>query len=318
VAWSDLLQGLMMIVGLVTVPLLAVIAVGGFPAVGESLAKMDPSLVSLWGKRGLSGAGVLSALSLFSIGWGYLGSPQIFVRFMAVRRSGELIPGALVAVLFNFVAGTGAIMTGLAGKALYGTLDDSERVFPLLVNDFLPAILAGVFLAVVLAAIMSTADSLLLVASSTIVRDLYQKVFRPDRSGSDLTRLCRNVTILIAIVGLLVALQKPRVLFWFILRAWGGIAASFCPVVILSLFWKRLTRPAAISSMVCGAMIALLWPLLGWDESFLGASQGLYEMVPAFLGSLIVAFVVSFWSSPPPQAVEDLDEAKRMSWEVWR
>ena len=157
----------------------------------------------------------------------------------------------------------GAVFGGMAGRVIFPGLADPETVLPELSAALFPALFTGIFLVVVLAAIMSTVDSLLILASSAIVRDLWQKVFDPDAPERRLTFMGKGVTVLIGGLGLVVALTEPRMIFYFVLFAWSGIAAAFTPVVLCSLFWKRTTRAGAIAGMVGGFVVTIS----GWSSS---------------------------------------------------
>jgi Na+/proline symporter len=208
-------------------------------------------------------------------------------------------------------------------------------VLPQLANAIMPTFAIGLLIAIVLAAIMSTADSLLVLAASAIVRDMWQKMFRPQVSDASLTKASRWVTMLISLVALGFALSETRVIFWFVLFAWAGIGSSFCPVIVLSLFWKRLTRPAAIAAMVVGFAVTIAWKtmhpswfgLTGWIGSLappdkavadLVAADLVYEMIPAFLSALLVAVVVSMLTEKPANADADLDAAAEQVVDLWR
>ncbi|MFH1725453.1 MAG: sodium/proline symporter [Elusimicrobiota bacterium] len=335
VAWSDCLQGVLMVAGLTFLPLMALAKVGGLGELFEGLRALDPALLAPMGTHGHSLKGWLSAIGLVAIGIGYLGSPQISVRFIAMRDGREFREGALIAALFTVFADIGAILTGMCGRVLLKTLADQEAVLPTLVGDMLPAFLVGVFIAVVLAAIMSTADSLLILASSAVVRDLYQKVFHPEASDKSLTGLSRVMTVILCVGALAFALTETRLVFWFVLFGWAGISAVFCPVIVLSLFWKGLTRAGALAGMATGFAVTILWNTvpIGWYEAvvpglagWLGAhgfadiktlSGLLYEILPATLAATAVTILVSRFTKPPEQASKDIEAVKGQVAEIW-
>jgi sodium/proline symporter len=169
----------------------------------------------------------------------------------------------------------------------------------------LPSFFTGIFLVVVLAAIMSTVDSLLILASSAVVRDLVQKVFRPDARERQLSLLGKAVTVVIGGAGLVLALTEVRMIFYFVLFAWSGIASAFTPVVLCSLFWKRTTRAGAIAGMVGGFVATVLWVMFlkerYWD---------LYEMIPGFAAGFACTIGVSLVTAPDPEAVAELEEVR--------
>ncbi|MFB6356163.1 MAG: sodium/solute symporter [bacterium] len=218
VVWSDLIQGILMFFGLTLVPLTALFYLGGPTGLFNALRSVDPVYLAISGSPEEWGAKtILSILGLISIGWGFLGSPQLFVRFLAVKNNQELVNGSLVAVLFTIFTDAGAVVTGMCGRVLYENLDwigmfygmvDREMVYPLMVEDLFPLWISAFFLAVVLAAIMSTADSLLVVAASAVVRDIYQKIFRPEASQKWLTVLSRLLTLTLSLLALAFALWQ--------------------------------------------------------------------------------------------------------------
>lgn len=211
VAWSDLIQGIMMFLGLTLVPVVAVYSLGGVGNLVAAVRQLDPVLLTVMGDEPTVWMQFFSILGLVAIGWGFMGSPQLFVRFIAVKNNRELVDGSLVAVLFTILTDAGAVTSGICGRVLYESRDwmgmvygvlDEEMVYPMMVDDLLPLTLSALFLAVVLAAIMSTADSLLVVASSSVVRDIYQQIFRPDASQRWLTFLSRMVTLVLSLLAL--------------------------------------------------------------------------------------------------------------------
>lgn len=340
VAWSDLVQGVLMLFGLILLPVTGIIMAGGWTATMSAVHTADPQLLSVWGKMGWGWKGALSALGLTAVGLGYLGSPQLFVRFIAVKNRTELTKGAMIAVLFTILADAGAVLTGMAGRALLnGTLaphkatllKDSEQILPIMANSLFPLLITGLLIAVVLAAIMSTADSLLVLVSSAVVRDTWQKIFRPNADPAALTKLSRVVTLALCLVALLPAFDPKSKIFWFVLFAWTGITSAFCPVLILSLFWKKLTKWGTVAGMLTGLTLTIAWKvtpltwfagLLGWaqHEKLVGTTQKAIEaatlhsvvdhMLIAFTGATLATIIVSLLTTPPAEAEADIEYAK--------
>lgn len=312
VVWSDVFQGILMVVGLVVLPVAGIVLAyqqdGGFMII-EGLREIDPNLLSWSGGAGWGLESTLGVLGLTLIGLGFLGSPQIFVRFLSLKGVSEVTPGSRVAIVWTLLADSGAVLTGIIGRYL---LTDSgtpiaetalgasgEQVLPLLVEYAMPAFVVGLFIAVVLSAIMSTVDSLLVVASSAAVRDVYQKVWHPEASDAELMGLGRRVTFVLALAALVVALSvavlsPTRTIFWFVIFGWSGIAATFCPTMILSLYWSGFTKRGALGAMITGFLsvplfkfAATMLPLVG---DYFGA---LGELPPAFLASMLVGIALS-------------------------
>lgn len=307
VAWSDLFQGLIMLIGLVALPIFAFGVMPSEVSLWQELREIDPGLVSLWGFGGAGLVGVLIIVSYLAVGLGFLGSPQVFVRFMSLRRREDLRQGRWVAVTYTVLTDGAAVMTGIFGRYLLVGSGDvesilgtgGEAVLPELTAMLFPSVVIGMYVAAVLAAIMSTIDSLLVVASSAITRDFYQQIFHPSLGNDKLTALSRTVTLALAVLALAIAmtvsLASPgRTIFWYVIFGWSGIAATFCPTIILSLFYRRFSVQGAISAMTAGLVgvpffkfAAPAMPLVGSYFAHAG------EMAPAFIVSLLVGVIAS-------------------------
>jgi len=266
VAWSDFFQGALMFVGLLLLPFVAYFSLSSDASLISGLYALDPALLNIWGPGGFSLLNFVTVVGLVSIGIGFMGSPQVYVRFMAIESENEIEKGKWVAIFYTLLSDTGAVMIGILGRyILTKTGQDpeavlgiaGENVLSMLLNEVMPMFIIGVYIAAVLSAIMSTVDSLLVVASSAVSRDFYQQIVRPDIDEDSLMGLSKKVTLILAflalVVALLVSILSPdRTVFWFIIFGWSGIAATFCPVIILSLFWDGYTENGAIASMITG------------------------------------------------------------------
>ncbi len=305
VAYSDLLQGVLMFVGLLVLPFIGVSAAGGWMAVMEALRAADPALLAPMGVHGLSVPGVVSAVSFMGIGLAFLGAPQLLTRFMAARDRQSIVDGGMIAVVCVIVFDVGAVLGGMSGRVLFPGLADPETILPTMTGELLPPVLTGVFLVIVLAAIMSTVDSLLLLASSALVRDVVQKVLHPDLDERRLSLYGKITTVVIGGVALVFALGEVRVIFWFVLFAWSGLASAFTPVVLCSLFWKRTTRAGVIAGMLAGFLAAVLWVVLVKASVY-----DLYEMLPGFAAGFMATIGVSLCTQPPAGADAEMDEVR--------
>ena len=301
VARADFFHGLLMLAGLVVLPIVAIIHCGGFGPMIETLQNIDPNLLKLSGPTGYSLVGILSLIGFLGVGLPFMGSPQLFVRYLAARNQKELILGKYVAILFILIVDTGAVLTGMAGRALFSSLEDQEYVLPTMASELFPALITGLFIAIVLAAIISTVDSLLILLSSSVIRDVYQKVFRPDAPQKRIVLLGKVITVIVGVAAFWFSLSENRLIFWFVLFAWSGIGAAFCPVMVLSLLWKRMTKAGAITGMCSGFLITMVWAI------FIKSSINLYEMVPGFFGAIIISVIVSLFTQPPPQAAQEFE-----------
>ena len=308
VAWSDLVQGLLMLVGLMLLPIAAVVSLGGLDATGAALTRLEPAMLSVWGPGGVTWLNLLSIISYAAIGLGFLGSPQVFVRFMAIRGEFDIRRGRWVAIVFTLLTDTGAVLAGLFGRALLVDADGGltaalgsggELVLPLLTRELFPPLIVGLYVAAVLAATMSTIDSLLIVASSAVTHDVYQRMWHSAGSSRVLTRLSRQVTLVLGLFALAIAwavslVAPDRTIFWYVIFGWSGLAATFCPMMILSLLWRRYNVYGAVASMVSGIVaipvFAFAVPLVPRWGPVLARAE---ELAPSFAVSLVAGIVVT-------------------------
>ena len=301
VAYSDLLQGVLMVLCLLVLPVVAIAAAGGWREMTAALSAADPALLRPLGEYGLSAAGIASAVGFVGIGLAFLGSPQLMTRFISARDKDSITDASLIAVVCVIVFDIGAILAGMAGRAIFPGLTDPETIYSLMGMALFPAVFTGIFLVVVLAAIMSTVDSLLILASSAVVRDVIQKTFAPAWTERTFSRAGKLVTVIVGCAALALALPEVRVIFWFVLFAWSGLASAFTPVILCSLFWKRTTRAGAIAGMLCGFIGTIVWVLFFKARFF-----DLYEMIPGFVLGFAGTIGVSLLTRPPEGAGEEL------------
>jgi sodium/proline symporter len=304
VAWTDVVQAVMMLIGLVVIPIVGTIKLGGPAAVCSKLAECAADTSGFMSLRvGKEGIGLATFIvGMLGIGLGYPGQPHVLVRFMAIKRPSLVRKSALIGVIWAAVALYGAVLVGLLARALLtGDVTDPERVMPLMAMELLPPWVAGIMIAAAMAAIMSTADSQLLVASSSFVQDFYHKTLGRNPRPSTLVLLSRLVTLAIGVLGMVIALrQDPEnpvgVVFWLVLYAWGGLASAFGPVIVLSLYWKRVTKGGALAGMLSGAVTVIVWQNIPVLNDFL------YVLIPGVVVSTIMVVVVSLLTTPPPEA----------------
>ncbi|RAP34589.1 sodium:proline symporter [Candidatus Marinamargulisbacteria bacterium SCGC AG-439-L15] len=313
VAWSDLFQGIMMLIGLVALPIIGFFAIntlGNETSFLTQLSTIDPALVSIWGQGGPTLMNLLGIIGFLMIGAGFLGSPQIFVRFISVKDETEIAKGTWVAIVFTILTDSAAVLAGMTGRVLLTKPGQavesvlgsgSQNVLPLMVETLLPTVLVGVYIAIVLSAIMSTIDSLLVVASSAVTRDIYQNIYHPDKKDAELNTLSRYITLGMACLALTVAisvalLSPTRTVFWFVLFGWSGIAASFCPMIILSLSWRSFNEKGAIASMITGFLSVPLFTFLMPKIPILGPYFAqLSELPPSIFLAISAGIIVSKW-----------------------
>ncbi|WP_159550086.1 sodium/proline symporter PutP [Citricoccus sp. K5] len=293
---TDVAQGLLMLAALIAVPVVALINVGGWgemvDLIGSADAGMEEGTNRLSFLANATWVGVISALAW---GLGYFGQPHIIVRFMALRSAKDAVAGRRIGVAWMAICAFGAVMTALVGIAYFQanpgiTLDDPETVFLVLAQILFHPFVAGLVLAAVLAAVMSTISSQLIVCSSALVEDLY-KLFGRKASARNELWLGRGGVILVAIIAILIALDPEASVLDLVSFAWAGFGASFGPVVILALFWKKFNAWGSLSSLVVGAVIVFWWGNMP-DEAWGGAFE-MYEIVPGFVLAAIVGIIVS-------------------------
>ena len=304
VAYSDFVQGVLMLGCLIMLPIVGVIAAGGLSEMFSALGAADPALLRPMGEFGLGPAGIASAIGFVAIGLAFLGSPQLLMRFMAARDQKQIVDGGKWAVLCIIGFDIGAVFAGMAGRTLFPGLvgPETETILPKMSTALFPAFFTGVFLVVVLAAIMSTVDSLLILASSVVVRDVVQKALGSSWSERRLSTLGKAVTVVIGVAGLAVALREVRMIFYFVLFAWSGIASAFTPVILCSLFWKRTTKAGAVAGMIGGFVVTVVW-VIWFKERFYDS----YEMIPGFVAGFACTIGVSLMTEPNAEAVAELE-----------
>ena len=287
VSYTDVVQGVLMLLGLIAVPVAAVSAAGGWRAMKNTLALQDPTLLDMFA---FSNTPVWIGIASFvAIGLPFIGVPQLLIRYMSARDDGEIKKARIMSLVVLFIFTAGAVTAGVAGRALYPGLDDSETIFPVLSSDLFPPIIAGMLLVVVLSAIMSTVDSLLLLASSAVVRDTYQKIMGSTESDSVLSNYGKIITVVIGIIALVLGIQEPRVIFHFVLASWSGLGSAFGPVMIGILYYKKVTWAGVLCGMLGGFLVSVAWLTL-----FKADYYGLYEAIPGFLAGMILTVVVSW------------------------
>ena len=288
VSWTDVLQGLLMAAALLVVPLLAFEHTGGLVDGFARIEAVNPNLLDALTKVDGSSMGFMGILSLAAWGLGYFGQPHILARFQAIRSVADVGRARLIAVSWVAVTLSGAVLAGLAGILVLDTPlvgDEREKVFIQLVNLLFHPVIAGICLAAILAAVMSTADSQLLVSSSTFTEDLYRRSLRPDASPRELVAVGRGSVVVLAALAFTMALDPDTVILDLVGYAWAGFGASFGPALILSLYWRRMTRRGAIAGILTGGITVIAWRNL--DAGLFD----LYELVPGFLLSLLAIWI---------------------------
>ena len=320
---SDFMQAIVMIIALCVVVLVGTYEAGGLGAVIDNV-KDIPGFLEFFGmatpetadgvQQVVNGApvfgeaapyGILSIVSMMAWGLGYFGVPQVLLRFMAIRHEDELTRSRRIATVWVVISLTIAVFIGVMGRALYpaalATSADAENVFILLATNLLPPLIAGFVMAGILAATISSSDSYLLIAASAFAKNIYQGLFRKKASDREVLNISRLTLLMIAIVAVIIALDENSVIFTIVSFAWAGFGATFGPLMLFSLFWKRTTRAGAIAGMIGGAGMVFVWNLLVRP---LGGVWDIYELLPAFLFSCLCIVVVSLLTPEPSEEIK--------------
>ncbi|MGO1575437.1 sodium/proline symporter PutP [Agrococcus casei] len=284
---TDVVQGIMMIVALIAVPIAAVFAVGGPGEFVTKLTELEPDHLSLVG-GGLTGATVLTIASGLAWGLGYFGQPHILVRFMALRTVADAKPARHIGVGWTVILMIGTMISGLAGVVYFAEagveVGNPEAIVLMLSQALLNPFVAGLILAAVLAAIMSTVSSQMIVCSSALVEDLFKVVQKNPPSSKRLLLYGRLGVLVVSVIAGALAVSPNDTILGLVGFAWAGFGAAFGPIVLLSLFWNKLTNWGALAGMITGAVTVFVWAAF---------DTGLYELLPAFILATIVAWVVS-------------------------
>ena len=328
---SDFMQSIVMIVALAVVVIVSTVRAGGLGEVMEN-AKQIPGFLEFFGLAAptlneageqlveagkpmfgeAADYGFLTVCSILAWGLGYFGMPQVLLRFMAIRKEEELKRSRRIAMVWVVISLGVAVFIGLVGRQLYPTAhltkSSAENIFITLATTSLPPLLAGFVMAGILAATISSSDSYLLIAASAFAKNIFQGICKKDASDKQVMWISRITLLVLALIGVVIALDENSVIFQIVSFAWAGFGATFGPLMLFSLFWKRINKPGAIAGMVSGAGMVFLWKLV---ISKLGGVFAIYELLPAFLFSSICIVVVSLLTKAPSKEIEEDFEAVR-------
>jgi sodium/proline symporter len=294
VSLTDMLQACFMILALVMLPVIAITNAGGLTVLYDQLQALDPTLMDPFALS--IGVGI----GFVGIGLGSPGNPHIIVRYLSIRNPDGLRHAALVGTAWNVIMSWGAVFIGLAGRAYFPETTmlpaaDTENLYPFLAQQQLHPIIFGVVVASIFAAIMSTADSQLLVAASSVIRDVYERILRREvtLSQRQLVSYSRAATVVLVGIALALGFAMEGLVFWLVLFAWAGLGAALGPTSILALYWKRTTRAGILAGLVTGTITTIVW------ETSPVLSPLLYELIPAFALALLATVVVSLMTTQP-------------------
>lgn len=321
---SDFMQGIVMILALVAILITSVVYAGGPGAVLDSLKDFpgflsffkiaSPTVVDgvqqvseggapLFGEAGKYG--FLTILSTLSWGLGYFGVPQVLLRFMAIRKNSEIKKSRRIATIWCGISLAAAVFIGLIGRAIYPaallTGSKSEEIFITIATNLLPSVIAGLAMAGILAATISSSDSYLLISASAFSKNIFQGLIKKNATDKQVMTVSRIVLLLVSLIGIIIALDENSVIFSVVSFAWAGFGATFGPIMLFSLFWKRTTRKGAIAGMLSGGIMVFVWKLL---LKPMGGVFGIYELLPAFVFSCIFIVAVSLLTKEPSEEIK--------------
>jgi sodium/proline symporter len=327
---TDLIQSFLMVGALLLVLVFGFTYAGGFSGVAENL-KTFPRFTDFFGiatpaleggvQKVVNGIpqfgpgapyGLLAIVSTMAWGLGYFGMPHVLVRFMAIRKTSMIKQARVSAVVCCCVAQAAAVLIGLIGRSYFPNLlttsAASETIFLVMAGKFFPPVIAGLVISGILAASMSSSDSYMLIASSSVANDLVKGIIKKDASEEFVMWVARITILAVTVFGVILAVSDNQSIFRVVSYAWAGFGAAFGPLVLFSLFWKRTTFPAAVAGMVTGGAMVLIWKNA---ISKLGGPFAVYELLPAFVLSCLVIWIVSLLTQKPDASIEaEFDKAK--------
>ncbi|QHS24190.1 sodium/proline symporter PutP [Virgibacillus sp. MSP4-1] len=333
VSWTDFIQGILMFAALIILPIVAIQELGGWQQTlnkaGELSTQMGTNHLEM-----VSSVAMIGIISSLAWGLGYFGQPHILVRFMGLKSHRDVPKARFIGISWMVLGLFGSIFAGLAGFAYIGSmdasvlagenvklasvledgtavnfplLDDEESIFILLSQMLTNPIIAGILLAAILSAIMSTIDSQLLVSSSALAEDFYKGIFRKNATDKELVTIARLSIIIIAIIAIMIASNPDSSVLGLVSYAWAGFGAAFGPIILLSLFWKRVTAPGAIVGMITGAVTVVVW------ANLTGGMFELYEIVPGFFLNTMLTIGISLFTKTTPEMDKEFDEARSIA-----
>ncbi|HLR23129.1 MAG TPA: sodium/proline symporter PutP [Pseudogracilibacillus sp.] len=319
VVWTDFIQGTLMLLALIAAPIAAISAFGGWGETVQAVGELNINHLSM-----VKGVGAIAIISSLAWGLGYFGQPHIIVRFMAMRSAKDVPVARFIGTTWMILGLYGAIFTGFVGFAYVASADasifsaqgievimedgiqvlaDEETIFIVFAQVLFHPLVAGLILAAIMSAIMSTVDSQLLVSSSAVAEDFYKGFFRKKASDKELVWVGRIATVAIALIAGIIATNPDSKVLDLVSYAWAGFGASFGPIIVLSLFWRGITRNGALWGIIVGATTVIIW-----GDFLSGGIFDLYEMVPGFFLNLIVTIVISKMGKPDEVMTDHFDK----------
>ena len=307
VSWTDAVQATLMIFALVITPIIIISDVGSISEANALVAAKGPDMADM-----LKGTTIIGLISLAGWGLGYMGQPHILVRFMAAATVRGMGGARLISIGWMIFCLLGAVLVGYYGVAFAAkhpeiSVDNPEQIFIIVTQTLFSPWIAGILLSAILAAVMSTLSCQLLVSSTTLTADFYSRVIRPNASQTELVWIGRLMLLLVAAIAYIIALDPNSGILKLVSYAWAGFGAAFGPTVLISVFWKKMSLVGAICGMITGAVTVIIWEMGNFFE--------LYSLVPGFILSAIVIYVVSSLTQKENAPVESLfNDLERQFW----
>ena len=301
VCWTDLIQGLLMAAALLIVPVMALEISGGAELVFSEIEQINPHLTNMFTNIKGESLSLVTIISLLAWGIGYFGQPHILARFKAIKSHQELTFARRIACSWTGACMLGAFLVGLSGIVFTAHLDlvleDPEAIFMLMVNTLFHPVIAGILLAAILAAIMSTADSQLLVCSTAMAEDFYHTILRPQANPKERLHVGRIAVIIVALLATAIAMDPQSSVLGMVSYAWAGFGAAFGPAILFSLYWKRMNGLGALAGIIAGGTTVIFW------RSLDGGIFDIYEIIPGFIVAVVAIIVFTFLGKTPPEGV---------------
>ncbi len=313
VSWTDFFQGTLMFIALIGVPIGMISSLGGWGTTMDGIRSVNPNLLNLFANPDGSSLGFWATASLVAWGLGYPGQPHVTARFMAIRSHKDVKAATWIGSVWVIISLFMSVLIGTVGMYFFRdaplTGAAVENVFMLAIQTIFHPAVAGLFLAAVLAAVMSTADSQLLVTSSSFTKDFYQVFFKKDATEDQLVKVSRISVLIVAVVAFVLAMNPDNKVLDLVSYAWAGLGATFGPIVLMSVYWRDMTRNGAIAGMLTGGLTVIIWPLVTS-----GAFADVYELLPGFFFAILAIFVVSKMGAKPSKEITDeFDEMERVA-----
>ncbi len=313
VCWTDFFQGILMFFAVIAVPAVAINSMGGMNEFVERVHTLNPNMLDIFANVDGSSLSAISIISLLAWGLGYFGQPHILIRFMGISSPDAIKKSRRIASVWVVISLTAAVFIGMTGRVfLPSTVDLSaaggETVYITMVLTIFPTFVAGILLSAILAAIMSTADSQLLVTASAITEDFYHAKIKKTATAKELLWVSRITVIVVALIAGVIAMNPDSSVLDLVEYAWAGFGATFGPLILFSLFWKRTTKHGALAGIIVGGISTIIWKQLGVfyvDSIF----TNIYEIIPGFILSAVAIYAVSLLSRPPSAEIcKEFDE----------